>query len=356
VRSTFFARNIHPLWLTAVLFTQMPAFAQSVDFTLPENLHSLLIEHRGTVIRESYFKGVDKPIGDWFSKEINFTSNELHDMRSVSKTIIALAIGIAIDEGKIKSVDEAVLYKNKVRQVMGKPLTIAHLLSMSNGLQWDEQVHTYGTFKNDETYLFFLPWRANFILGKPDVAEPGSLYNYSGGNTTLLAQLIKERSGQSFPDYINEKLFKPLGITEFEWRRDILWRPVSFAGLRLKPRDLLKIGRLIIQEGQWEGNQIISKQWIEKSLTPRVKINEDWQYGYHWRIGQAAWQSKPVKWAAAIGNGGQRLFVVPELELSVVMTAGDYNSPEIGLKLQRLFESIVAQYTTSTISPQLQSQ
>jgi CubicO group peptidase (beta-lactamase class C family) len=338
-----FTLHIRSLCFVASLLWQASAFSQASEIPLPEKLHSLLIEHRGTMIRESYFKGVDKPIGDWFSKEINFTANDLHDMRSVSKTVIALAVGIAIDEGKIKGIDEPVLYKNQPRHVLGKPLTIAHLLSMSNGLQWNEQVKTYGTLNNDESYLFFLPGRANFILSKPDVAEPGSVYNYSGGNTTLLAQLIKERSGQSFPEYINERLFKPLGITEFEWRSDMLWRPVSFAGLRLKPRDLLKIGRLILQEGQWAGKQIISKQWLKQSFTSHVNINDDWQYGFHWRIGHAKWQDKTVKWVAAIGNGGQRLFIVPELELSVVMTAGDYNSADIGPKLMKVFEAVVEQ-------------
>jgi CubicO group peptidase (beta-lactamase class C family) len=352
MNKTLFSDFISSLGLVLALLVPSQASTQP----LPDNLHSLLIEHRGTIIRESYFSGTDKPIGDWFSKEVNFTANDLHDMRSISKTVVALGIGIAIDQAIIKDVNEPVLYKNTPRQVLGKPLTVAHLLSMSSGLEWDELVTSYGTLKNDETYLFFLPLRANFILGKPDVAQPGSVYNYSGGNTTLLAQLINERSGQSFPNYINEKLFKPLGITEFEWRSDLLWRPISFADLRLKPRDLLKIGRLILQGGQWEGKQIISKQWIEQSLTPQIKINEDWQYGYHWRLGQADWQGKNMRWAAAIGNGGQRLFIVPELELCVVMTAGNYNSAQIGPKLQQVFESIVAQHPTSTTSPQSQSQ
>jgi CubicO group peptidase (beta-lactamase class C family) len=296
------------------------------------NIHSVLVMHKGKLIAEQYYFGVDKPIGDWRSYEKQFSESDMHDMRSISKTMIGLAVGIAIDEQKIPSVNMPLEQRPE--------LLLGHLLSMSSGLQWNESVGTYGTFSNNETQLFFRPWRANYVLGKDRLHAPGIVFNYSGGATHVLSDILRKKTGQSFTDYIDAKLFRPLSISNYEWRTDYLFRPVSFAGLRLMPKDLLKIGQLMLNQGKWEGRQVISKEWIEESFKPRVTVDKERRYGYHWWLGDVTVDGNVHSFAAAVGNGGQRLFVSPSLNLTVVVTAGQYNSATIGSQLSLLFERV----------------
>jgi CubicO group peptidase (beta-lactamase class C family) len=296
------------------------------------NIHSVLVLHKGTLIAENYYRGTDKSMADWFTKERQFTANDLHDMRSISKTVVGLAVGMAIDEGKIPSVAMPLVQRPEIQ--------LGHVLSMTSGLSWNERVDAYGTLANDETQLFFRFRRTNYILGKERQHPPGTVYNYSGGATHVLADIVSTQTGESFTDYIAKKLFAPLGITHYEWRNDFLFRPISFAGLRLTPKDLLKIGQLMLNQGVWDGRQLVSKQWIEDSFTPKVKVNATLNYGYHWWLGKVKVNRVDHAYAAAVGNGGQRLFISPTLELAVVITAGQYNSAAIGTQLSGLFEAI----------------
>jgi CubicO group peptidase (beta-lactamase class C family) len=308
----------------------------SKEYIEQHNIHSVLVMHRGNLISEQYYRGTDQPMGDLRKQERQFTSNDLHDMRSISKTMIGLAIGIAIDEGKISSV------KMPIKQSIEpkSELLLEHLLSMSSGLQWNESVGTYGTLANDETHLYFRFWRTRYVLGKKQLHEPGAVFNYNGGNTQVMADLLTKQTGVSFDQYIAEKLFKPLNITNYEWRTDMLFRPVSFAGLRLTPKDLLKIGQLMLNGGVWEGRQIISKEWVEESFKPRVTVDAERRYGYQWWLGNVKVKQREHAFAAAVGNGGQRLFVAPSLDLTVVITAGQYNSAAIGPVLNKMFDLI----------------
>jgi CubicO group peptidase (beta-lactamase class C family) len=301
------------------------------------NIHSVLVHHKGKLISENYYRGTDRPMGDWQTQEKQFTENDLHDMRSISKTMIGLAVGIAIEEGRLAGVNMPLAQRSE--------LQIGHLLSMTSGLQWNETVGTYGTLANNETQLFFRPWRSSYVLGKERLHAPGTVFNYSGGSTHVLADLLSKSTGLTFTDYIHHKLFKPLNITSYEWRTDIFFRPVSFAGLRLTPKDLLKFGQLMLNNGAWDGQQVISRYWIEESFKPRVNVDGERRYGYHWWLGNVTVNQQEYPFAAAVGNGGQRLFVSPTLELAVVVTAGQYNSSTIGGELFRLFESIANSVT-----------
>jgi CubicO group peptidase (beta-lactamase class C family) len=335
---------LHPLCISSLLLSCIasPVLSQTDTAPLarilepeklaPVNIHSVLVSHKGAIVSENYYRGTDRPMGDWQAKEKQFTANDLHDMRSISKTVVGLAVGIAIDEGKIASVTMPLDQRPE--------LQISHLLSMTTGLQWHEAVGTYGTLANHETQLFFRPWRTNYVLGKERLHAPGAMFNYSGGSTHVLADIVSNKVGEPFTDYIAKKLFKPLNIVEYEWRSDIHFRPVSFAGLRLKPNDLLKIGQLMLNKGVWQGQQVISKQWIDESFKPRVSVDRERRYGYHWWLGSVAVNNQEHSFAAAVGNGGQRLIVSPTLELAVVVTAGQYNSATIGPQLYKLFEAI----------------
>jgi CubicO group peptidase (beta-lactamase class C family) len=231
--------------------------------------------------------------------------------------------------------------KNEGREA----ITIAHLLTMSSGLDWNEP-STYNS-KNDEFGLYWRTSQSRYVFNRSMAAPAGTRYNYNGGGTAVLAQILTERVGMSLPDYARKVLFEPLGITDWEWVNDIRGRPLAFAGLRLRPRDLARIGRMVLGEekrrGRWQGKQIVPADWLAESLRGQIDMQNErgWQYGYQWWVGKVEALGAKQDWSAGFGNGGQRLFMVPELDLVVVTTAGAYNKSEIGREAYQLFKRVV---------------
>ncbi len=310
------------------------------------NLHSIVVERGGAIIAEQYLPGVDWSIWSLRGYAQNFGPDEQHDMRSVSKSVVGLLVGIAIAQGKMKGVDTPVFDNYPGLAEFATPpkraIKLHHVLNMSTGLAWHETAATYGTFANDETRLF-LDWRIPRVVLKRELfAAPGELYNYNGGNTALLADLLEQQTGETLANFARKHLFEPLGIQQWTWVRDPWRRNISFAGLRLRPRDMLKIGRVLRERGAWQGKQIIPADWIERSMRAYAKTANGLGYGYQWYSGVVVNQGANVSWYGAMGNGGQRLFVVPDLELTIAMTAGGYNSSSIGRAQMGLFREIVA--------------
>ena len=167
------------------------------------------------------------------------------------------------------------------------------------------------------------PDRYRYVLEQPIVDAPGSRWAYNGGATALIARLISQGSGQSIVDFARERLFAPLGIYDFEWTADRRGEPIAASGLRLRPRDLAKIGQLILNGGAWGETQVLPAPWLSDSFTPRALVRDGLQYGYHWWLGRAP--SSGERLIGALGNGGQRLFVAPDSQMVVVITAGNYN-------------------------------
>jgi CubicO group peptidase (beta-lactamase class C family) len=213
---------------------------------------------------------------------------------------------------------------------------------MSSGLEWNESITSYGTLANDETRLYW-DWKPyRYVLSRPIVAKPGTQFNYNGGGTAVLADIVVRVTGTPLRDFARTALFEPLGIREWEWVADPWRRPLAFAGLRMRPRDLAKIGRLMLARGEWQGRQVVPADWVAESLRPHIATGDGLGYGYQWWTGAVDWEGKSLAWSAAFGNGGQRLFVVPELDLTVVITAGAYNDPQIRRTVTEIFRQIVA--------------
>jgi CubicO group peptidase (beta-lactamase class C family) len=143
------------------------------------------------------------------------------------------------------------------------------------------------------------------------------------------------------PDFARKVLFEPLGITDWEWTNDVRGRPLAFAGLRMRPNDLIRIGRMVLNHGQWKGQQIVPADWLNDSTRAHLDTGDGLQYGYQWWAGKVDAMGAKHDWSAGFGNGGQRLFLIPDLDMMIVMTAGDYNKP-IGLKNYQLFKRIVS--------------
>src|SRR5262249_23450322 len=143
--------------------------------------------------------------------------------------------------------------------------------------------------------------------------------------------------------FARTRLFEPLGITDSEWIGDLWGRPMAYAGVRLKPRDLLKIGQMMLDQGRWQGRQVVPAEWVAESIRPHIATGKGAGsgYGYFWWTGTVDWQGKKLPWSGAVGNGGQRLFLVPALNLAMVVTAGVYNDARIGAKEADLFNRVV---------------
>lgn len=312
------------------------------------DLHALLVWRRGDLLLQHYRRSRDKPINDWFSRDVDFGPDVLNDMRSVSKSVVSLLVGQAAGRGEL-DVSRPVLdfYPDLAALRAGSQggITLQHLLDMTSGLQWNEGVTSYGTAANDETRLFWDRTPAAYVLDRPPSAAPGRLWNYNGGCTVLLAEVLQQRSRRKLIELAQADLFKPLGIERFEWRTGLHGQPLAYAGLRLTPPDLLKIGRLMLDAGRWQGLQVVPEAWVAATLQPRIRIDGGpLSYGHQWWSGLADAGDRRVAWTAGFGNGGQRLFVAPELDLAVVMTAGQYNSAQIGPAQMRLFRQIVATF------------
>jgi len=312
----------------------------------PDNLHSLLIARHGRLIAELYRSGSDRSIYSLSARKVDFGPADRHDMRSISKSVVGLLAGIVLEEGKLPALSTPIadLYPEypDLREPGRRSITLEHLLTMSSGLEWHESVASYGSPANDETRLFWDSSPIHFVLSRPIAAPVGRQFNYNGGGTAVVADVLVRASKTPLRELARTRLFEPLGITDWEWVSDLNGRPVAFAGLRLKPRDLLKFGRMMLDRGQWQGRQIVPAEWVAQSMRPHLPTGSGLGYGYFWWTGSVAWQSKQVPWAAAFGNGGQRLFIVPDLDLAVVITAGAYNDSDIAIKEAEVLEQIVA--------------
>jgi CubicO group peptidase (beta-lactamase class C family) len=318
-----------------------------------DNLHSLLVARSGRIVAELYRKGQDRSARDIFSHEVSFGPGDRHDMRSISKSVVGLLFGIVREDGGLPALSTPIVdvypsYPTLTSEPARRSITIEHLLTMSNGLEWHETAATYGSLSNDETRLFWDWSPVKFVLSRPVVAPSGQKFDYNGGNTTVIADLLERNTGSSLDHLARTRLFEPLGITDCEWMGDLWGRPMAYAGLRLKPRDLLRIGVMMLDHGRWQGRQIVPTEWVVASTRPHIATGggAGTGYGYFWWTGDIDWQEKKLPWSAAVGNGGQRLFLVPALDLVVVMTAGAYNDTRIAAKERDLLKQVVAAVQT----------
>jgi len=304
-----------------------------------QNIHSVLIVKDGELVFEEYFGGYEYDYqGDQFWGEFTeYDIATIHNLASVTKAITSALVGIAIDNGFIKDVDEKVFaffpeYSHLNDEEKDR-ITLEHLLTMTSGLEWNEMDVSVATrdTKNDLIQLFFVPDPIEYILAKPVVAEAGTRWYYSGGDVNLLGEVIKKTTGLRVDDFAEEYLFTPLGITEHEWEYitpDIVY---TSGDLKLRPRDMAKFGYLYLNDGVWNGERVVSKEWIEDSTREYIAIpHAGWaqeygdRYGYQWFLKTYYVDSTPFDSFMRDGWGGQRITVFPDLDMVVILTGGNY--------------------------------
>ena len=308
------------------------AMTQAIAQQEYPNIHSVLIVKNKKLVYEQYFPGEDEIWGTSIGK-INHTKDSLHDVRSISKSVLSACIGIAIAQGKIKSEDQKVWdffpEYSELNSGEKSNLTIRHLLTMSSGLEWNENI-PYTDPANSEIQMDNSDDPIHYVLSRPLVATPGTTWNYNGGCTQVLAAILFKVSGMEADTFANQYLFKPLGISTFFWtkltakagRKSV---PAAASGLRLRPRDMAKIGILYMQGGRWKGKQIITEQWVKGSHTHQAARPEVGAYRYQFWTWTMSVNNTSIPVAVAVGNGDQRIYFDHEHDLMLVITAGNYN-------------------------------
>jgi CubicO group peptidase (beta-lactamase class C family) len=312
------------------------------------NIHSVLISKNGKLVYEHYFQGTDELWGDSLGL-IQHGRQGLHDIRSISKSIVSACIGLAIEQGKIKDVNQRVFdfFPEYAKYNVGlkSSLTLEHLLSMTSGLEWNEDL-PYSDPENSEIKMTSSPDPMEYVLSRPMESTPGAIWKYNGGTTQLLAAVIKKTTGLQIDDFAEQYLFGPLEISVFEWTKfPQTEMPAAASGLRLTSRDLLKFGMLYAQKGQWKGKQLLSEDWVGESIKSHIMFgrNNNVGYGYQFWVLDgntiADNQNHPI--VAAVGNGDQRIYFDEVNQLIVVVTAGNYNKWSIKKDSEALLSDFI---------------
>lgn len=256
------------------------------------------------------------------------------DLRSATKSITALLVGIAIDRGHLPSVDaRAADYLPEhadafARDPAKAAITIEDLLTMRSGLDcddWDPESPGH-----EDTMYRRRDWVA-FWISRDSVAEPGSRFRYCTGNVIALGRILAQATGRPLDAFAREVLFEPLGISDARWERWNRDREIDSGGhLHLAPDDLLRIGRLVLARGEWNGTRLVSEAWIDAMTQEQTTIPDRPQrYGYLWWLDHTRLPQLPrTRLQMAWGNGGTFLIVLPELGRVAVFTGERYNRPD----------------------------
>jgi CubicO group peptidase (beta-lactamase class C family) len=277
-------------------------------------LRSALVMRRGRLVLEQYWNGYDQAAQQ--------------DLRSATKSITSLLVGIAIDQQLIKGVGEplssflAPVYPTLPS--LKRNITLAHLLTMRSGLACNDRDE--GSPGQEDKMYRERDW-VRFFLELPSLGPPGEAAFYCTGGAVTLGRVIAEAARRPVSTFAEELLFAPLGIQGARWATFDDRRQTDTGGhLALRPRDMMRIGLLVLQRGRWGERQLVSREWIDQSTSEHTQLDGGKSYGYLWWRTTFPHRGRQVSAIFAGGNGGQYIFVIPDLELVAVFTGGNYNS------------------------------
>ncbi len=290
-------------------------------------VHSMLVVRGGRLAFERYYNGHGR--------------DNPHDLRSATKSITSLLTGIAFERGALADTDTPLMYilGDNYPEVKNKgDLTLRHLLTMSSGLDCDDgDRRTRG--QEDRMYRS-TDW-VDYFLSLDRTFAPGDSTRYCTGGVIALGEAIAQSTSQDIATFADETLFRPLGIRNYEWARFDGGRKVDTGGhLLLTPQGMAKIGLLVLNQGRWDGQQVVSADWIEESTQPHTTMRGE-PYGYLWWLGPLRYGEKTVDVISARGNGGQAILIVPEYDLVAVFTGGFYNSDRVGAIYEIFYSAVL---------------
>lgn len=278
-------------------------------------VRGVVIVRHGTLVAEAYFGG--------------YTNETPKNVHSVSKSVTSLAVGIAMDRGLLSGVHTPLAdllphYAHRLTDPPRNRITLHHALTMTGGLAWNETAVTFWTHADSVDY----------VLTRDVAAEPGAEFLYSSGLSHVIAEVNNRASGLSHLAFVRKHLFRPLGITAASWDQDLNGRHWGGTGLRIRPRDMAKIGQLTLQEGLWEGRRLVSREWIAESTRGHTAdIAGAPNYGYQWWI-------RPQGRFLAHGYNGQYIGVDPEADIVMTMITLSEQSPRPQETYRYYFEQL----------------
>jgi CubicO group peptidase (beta-lactamase class C family) len=253
-----------------------------------------------------------------------YDSEDRHIIHSCTKSYTGALVGIALAEGYIESRDSKLVDLLPNRTIANlderkQAITLEHLLTMTSGLEWDEWTEPYNSPLNSHYQMWFASDSVQYILDLPMEYEPGEAWVYSSGASHLLGAIVTEATGLSLFDYAVEKLFTPLGISSSDifWPRDSQGYYRASGGAEMLPRDMAKFGYLYLNNGSWDGEQIIPLDWVQQTSETLVTFNNYSGYSYQWWT----YPTDITNVYSAQGFAGQFIFVIPSLDMVVVFTS-----------------------------------
>lgn len=249
-----------------------------------------------------------------------YQNTDLHSLQSVTKTVTSILLGIAKDEGLPVYLDSAILplfgnYQIDKTDAVKMSITLHDLLTMRSGILWDETSSYADDSLNNCTAMELKEDWIQYVLDRPMDTIPGTKFVYNSGVSMLIGKIVSMATGESLDSWAEEKLFGPLGITEYYWKKTPLGEVDSEGGLYLKPHDLAKIAYMVLQNGQWQGQQIVSQGWLKQSVEHLVTLTDQVGYGYQW------WLTIDDEETLAYdmnGYGGQFVNIIPSSNMIVV--------------------------------------
>lgn len=297
-------------------------------------VHSVVVVKDNKLVFERYWPGHDfAPFAtNYHGAYTRFDRDTPHDTHSATKSVTSALVGIAIDRGHIQSVDD-VVFKYLPEQYASRRnggrerITVGHCLKMASGLQWNEWEAPVTASENDLMVFIRSFNPVEYLLSKPVTAEPGTRFYYNGGTVNLLGVMIAYASDQGVQSFSSRYLFGPLGISNYRWT---VFQPsgITFCSgdIYITPRDMAKFGQLFLNEGKWNGSQVVSKEWVMLSTQHHIGPPVSWAdgYGYLWWLKNLRVNNRTVSSFKAMGWGGQEIFVLKELAMVVVFTGANY--------------------------------
>lgn len=299
--------------------------------------HFLLIRH-GRVVADYHYEQDYETIAaayDTTNHQYNYDhpnwhpyyrDTKLHTLQSVTKSITSAALGIAVDEGHLDGVDIPAMslfdsYEQDLSDARKTTMSLEDMLTMRSGIAWNEMT-SYSDADNSCIIMEASEDWIQYVLDQPMSHEPGTRFDYNSGVSVLLGKMVQVATGQRVDAWTEEKLFKPIGITDYYWKITPLGEVDTEGGLYLSTHDLARIGYLFLRGGVWEGQQVISEEWVKASTSPIVtdflpdNNRPDSGYGYQWWVPNHDGEQATI--FAGNGYGGQFVLVAPEYDIVAV--------------------------------------
>ncbi|HVJ62994.1 MAG TPA: serine hydrolase [Tahibacter sp.] len=295
-----------------------------------DDLHSVIVIQGGRTRAEHYYHGADP--------------QTLVDIRSAGKSVTSLLLGVALDQGAIKSLDAPVqrYWTDAAGSAVGS-VRLENLLTMRSGLAADDDVDG---LPGNEDRMDDADDPLSFARSIPSVEPEGSRYRYNSLAAYVTGVVIAQATGRNLEEFARKFLFEPLGMKRWEWQEDRSGQTKGQGNLFLTARDFARIGQLVLGDGVYEGKRIVSRRWIEQSLRPRVDISASdpfaTGYGYYWYHRTYPVRGRPTDVYFASGNGGNKIYVIPDLDMVVSILSRAYGEGRGQRRSEAILKAVLA--------------